>query len=125
MRKKALDYKARNPVRIFYLNAKTSAKRKGIAFSLTRKDFEDMCATNTCAATGLPLRWPTCEAGNSRGPYSPSIDRKDPNNGYVRGNVRVVCWMYNAAKNNWSDEDVMLMAEALVSQKARQTCTNR
>jgi hypothetical protein len=44
-----------------------------------------------------------------------SIDKIDPKKGYTLENSRVVVWIYNAAKNIFTDEDVMRMANALVN----------
>jgi hypothetical protein len=49
-----------------------------------------------------------------RTPWSASIDRIEPRLGYTPENTRVVCWMLNAAKGEYSDSDVIKMARALV-----------
>lgn len=48
-------------------------------------------------------------------PFSPSLDRKDSSRGYVRDNVDVVCFMYNCAKNRFTDEDVLRFSHAFIS----------
>ena len=62
-----------------------------------------------CEVTGLPFTYGL----QSRNPWSPSLDRIDPTVGYTLKNTRVVIWIYNAAKNVFSDQDVMVMAKAL------------
>ena len=64
-----------------------------------------------CEVTGIPFTYGL----NARNPWSPSLDRIDPSVGYTLENTRVVVWIYNAAKNVFSDSDVMLMAHALVN----------
>ncbi len=64
-----------------------------------------------CEVTGLPFTYSL----ESRNPWSPSLDRIDPTKGYTLENTRVVVWIYNAAKNVFSDEDVLLMSQALVN----------
>lgn len=49
-------------------------------------------------------------------PWSPTIDRRDPTVGYTVENCRLVVWAYNAAKNSWSDEVVLQLAEALTAE---------
>lgn len=66
-----------------------------------------------CEVTGLPFRLGV--QGQGRNPYAPSVDRIDPRQGYTLDNCQVVIWMYNAAKGNWSHEDVIEMAKALNS----------
>lgn len=64
-----------------------------------------------CEVTGLPFTYSL----NARNPWSPSLDRMDPNIGYTLDNTRVVLWIYNASKNVFTDADVLLMAQALVN----------
>jgi len=40
-------------------------------------------------------------------PYQASLDRIDNNKGYVKGNVRFVALIFNYARNNFSDEQVL------------------
>lgn len=47
------------------------------------------------------------------GPWSAEIDRINPNAGYTMDNCRIVASIYNQAKMNWSDVDVMNFALAL------------
>jgi hypothetical protein len=47
-------------------------------------------------------------------PFAPSIDRIIPKKGYVKGNVQVVCWAYNAAKNQWGEDVLLTLAHAIV-----------
>ena len=43
-----------------------------------------------------------------------SIDRIDNDLGYIEGNVRFVSVMYNYARNNFTDEQVLQFAQAVV-----------
>lgn len=47
------------------------------------------------------------------GPWSPSLDRIDGKFGYTPENTRVVVWLYNCAKNEFTDADVAILAEAI------------
>ena len=67
----------------------------------------------TCEVTGLPFTYGL----EARNPWSPSLDRIDPKVGYSLNNTRVVVWIYNASKNVFHDQDVMLMAQALVNKQ--------
>ena len=53
-----------------------------------------------CAISGMPMAH---EFKNLR---SASIDRIDSNNGYVPGNIQLVCQWVNYAKNNHSDAEI-------------------
>lgn len=86
------------------------AKRLGIPFDLTIDFIEGLLRTGVCSVTGVDFEY--CLDGRS--PWVPSLDRINPADGYVRENVRVVAWIYNAAKWSFSDDDVLAMAKALV-----------
>jgi hypothetical protein len=70
-----------------------------------------------CEVTNLPFTYGL----EARNPWSPSLDRIDPKIGYTLENTRVVVWVYNTAKNVFHDEDVMLMAQALINQGIKET----
>lgn len=62
-----------------------------------------------CAVTRLPF----CFDGSSRC-FAPSIDRIDPRVGYEEDNCRIVVFAYNAAKGAGTDQDVLVLAKAIV-----------
>ena len=80
------------PDRAMWLRAKNRAAVRGIPFSLNQKD---VIIPASCPVLGIPLR-----IGRSRSPYSPSLDRIDPNAGYVPGNVRVISDRANRLKSD-------------------------
>jgi len=86
-----------HPERWLVRSAKARAKEKGLAFDLVATD---VVVPSTCPICDIPLciaegRW----AGNS-----PTLDRVDPETGYVKTNVRVICFNCNAVKSNGSAE---------------------
>lgn len=56
-----------------------------------------------CFYSGITMIQP--KYGSGRNPYSPSVDRIDPNKGYVEGNVVWAAWIVNAGKNTLSVSD--------------------
>lgn len=66
-----------------------------------------------CEVTNLPFVY----SMKPRNPWSPSVDRINPQIGYTLNNTRVVVWIYNAAKNVFSDQDVLQMSKALIEQQ--------
>jgi len=58
-----------------------------------------------CAVSGLPMRADdTPKKGSSRSPYRPSLDRINPQKGYVPGNVRLVLTLVNVALCDWGEK---------------------
>jgi hypothetical protein len=81
--------------------AKRRAKDKGLPFDLT---LEDIIIPEICPVFNLPLA--RVKRGEDRS-FTPSLDRIEPDKGYVKGNVVVVSLKANVMKNNGSLEDLM------------------
>jgi hypothetical protein len=64
-----------------------------------------------CPVSGLIMTW----GKKVLLPTSISIDRKDPNKGYSRDNVRLICFCINAFRGRWTDDHVVEMARAIVA----------
>jgi hypothetical protein len=85
----------------------STAKKKGLSFNLTQEYLESIF-TFRCALTGVPFHVETVVgygSGNAH-PMIPSLDRIDPKEGYIEGNVRWVLWILNRAKGPWTDDDM-------------------
>jgi hypothetical protein len=93
---------------------RTRAARCGMEFDLTREWIAERLAVGVCEVTGLPLEL-SKPPGSRFHPWAPSVDRIDSKKGYTQDNCRVVCWIYNMAKSEWSDEVVMTFAKALAN----------
>lgn len=89
--------------------ARTRARKTGVPcdlpFSWAAQRLED----GHCEVTGVPFKL----GAGPREANSPSIDRIVPELGYVESNCRMVIWMYNAAKSEYTDEAVWNMATSL------------
>jgi len=105
-------WKANNTASYIYQRAKSRALRRGLDFAITPEWVAERIAVGLCEVSGIPF---TLDLGsvNAPNPWSPTIDRVDSSIGYLPGNCRMVVWVYNAAKNSWSDEVVMRLARAL------------
>src|SRR5262245_47871745 len=61
-----------------------------------------------CAMSGVPMTW-----GQGRIEImSVSVDRIDPQGGYVLGNVRLICSGMNMLKSNHTDAEALALARA-------------
>lgn len=107
-------WQASNPAKKLLGQCRRRARDRGRECTITAEMIEAMLAPMLCSATGLPL---SLEHGgdSARNPWAPSIDRIDCSKGYVPGNVRVVCALYNIARGDFPDEAVMTMAKALAA----------
>lgn len=100
--------------RRMYLNAERRAEENRRAFTITPQQFMDLiCRANgACELTGLPF-----ERGEARHAFAPSLDRIDCARGYEFDNVRLVCFMVNAALGAWGLEPLLRMSEALLRKR--------
>lgn len=108
--KKAQDARQKSPLRFMYWSARERAKKKSVPFGLTLSDMESIW-TGNCAVSGLPV-----SVGRGSGPkfFSASLDRIEPSRGYVADNVRIVMWSVNAMKGEGTDDDLLMVAKAIV-----------
>ena len=84
---------------------KYRAQKRGIPFDLT---VEEVVVPDFCPVLGLPLYRNT--GGRAQGSNSPTVDRIDPDKGYVKGNGRVISSRANAIKSNATPEELLRVA---------------
>lgn len=73
-----------------WLRAKKRAAERRVPFRLAATE---IIIPPSCPVLGIPLR-----VGERRSPHSPSLDRIEPERGYVPGNVRVISDRANRLK---------------------------
>lgn len=94
---------------------KHRAKRAGVICDLDLAQVRELLAQTHCAVSGIRFETnPDAKKFSDCGPFSSTIDRIVPQNGYTRKNVRMVCAAYNTMKLTWTDEDCLKLARALV-----------
>lgn len=96
-------WREKNPVDKVLEQSRSRAKRKGIEHNITKEDIENI---SICPLLNLPLI-----AGNKKNyEQSPSLDRIDPNKGYIKGNVWLLSKRANTMKSNASKEELLVFA---------------
>jgi len=88
--------------------ARERSRRKKLEFNLDYEWLDNHLKSNKCPITHMEFNY------EPNSPQMPSVDRIDPSKGYIKDNCRIVCIIYNFAKNMWTDKDVMILAESLV-----------
>ena len=93
------------------MSAKKRAKNDNLSFELDNAYVTSLWEQQEgkCAKTGVELgrigdKW-----------LSPSLDRIDSLQGYIKGNVQWTCWRYNDAKSNMSDDSFTSMCLAIAA----------
>ena len=100
-------YYGKYPDRFLLKAAKARAKKSGLDFNLT---LEDISIPDLCPVLKIPLRRNT-EKNNTASHNSPSLDRINPNLGYIKGNVRVISHRANSLKSNATLEEIEFILE--------------
>ena len=77
-------------------DAKRRANFKNIAFNITKNNLIQLIdkQNNRCAISDLELSWKSNELGTV------SIDKIDPNKGYLLNNVQLITWYINSFTND-------------------------
>ncbi len=89
--------------------AKHRATKNNLPFSIKRLDVQQALEVGVCQVTGIPFDY------TSGSPWAPSLDKIVPSLGYTKDNTRCVVFMFNVAKHDFSDSDVMKMCKAVVA----------
>lgn len=98
--------------------ARKRAEKAGVAY-----DLHDHIAVlrsrwdrQVCELSGLPLDLTMTGRIGAKW-NSPSFDRIEPADGYVLGNVRLICYGLNALFGNWGEDVAAVMVRAWLSER--------
>ena len=95
-------------------SARARAKKYKLPFDLT-EEWAKSRWTGECELTHIPFR--TDQRGSGPKNFAASIDQIAARKGYTQDNCRFVLWAVNALKHDGTDEDMYLVAAALMDAK--------
>lgn len=104
--------KARQPWLPILSGIRHRSLKKQLPFDLTREWCETRW-TGRCELTGIEFALNTTK----RDSFAPSIDKINPNEGYMQSNCRFVLWAINAFKFTGTDETMYDLARTLIAAK--------
>lgn len=81
--------------------ARFRAKQLDLPRTITKAWVQAKIDAGVCEVTGVRF----VLDGKDRHPFTPSLDRRDPKQGYTHENTQVVIWAYNAAKCDFTPEE--------------------
>ena len=99
-----------------YLAAKDRANKKGLPFNITKEYLKEKWdeQNGKCAVCGIPMTFEQC---NGRTPTNVSIDQISHKEGYIVGNVQLVCMAINQMKSDMEMNDLYMFCEAILENK--------
>ena len=90
-----------------YRRLKASAKKRGLDFNLSMSYLNNMSFPLTCPILGIRINYDNRTLMDD----SFTIDRIDSDMGYVDGNIWVISWKANRAKNDLSASELQEFAK--------------
>lgn len=103
-----INYKLNNPEAWLLKNCKARARQKGMDFNL---ELSDIYIPDICPIMKQPLQY--IPGGYSD--YSPSVDRIDSTQGYIKGNIWVISSIANRMKWNATKDQLLQFAKGIIS----------
>jgi hypothetical protein len=107
-RNKSLSTKEGHARHIFRARKKY-AKRDGIPFTITFEEVYKLIQ-DVCPVLNTPISWGVRKGQTGSRQNSPSLDKFNPNLGYVPGNVYWISFKANTMKQNATAEEVLALA---------------
>ena len=80
------------------------ANEKGFPCTITWEDLKDVYV-ETCPLLGITLNWNSCSEG--RDEHTPSVDKINPELGYIPGNIRIISHLANMMKSYANKEQLL------------------
>lgn len=99
-------YRAINYQKLFLSNIRHKAQKHDLDFDL---DESDIIIPEVCPLLGIKIER---NFKNNRDSH-PSVDRKDPSKGYVKGNIKIISYRANRIKNNATPDEIKLLARRI------------
>lgn len=101
--------------RRIFSRSRCQARVAKVGHDLTLEWIETRLRAGRCEVTGLPFVFaPSRGDGSPRvHPFSPSLDRIKQGGDYSAANTRMVVFIYNVARSDFADDDLLTLARAL------------
>lgn len=100
-------------LRSIVAGCRNRAKRKDYECNIDIEFMLDLLTKQNgrCAATNIPLEASAANTKMYSNPWTISVDRIKNERGYTKDNVRLVTYMYNTCKGQWTEEQVVHMCK--------------
>jgi hypothetical protein len=107
-----------------FLGARDRSKRKGMTIDIDVPYLTELWdkQAGLCAITKIPM---TLAIFKGRTPTNVSIDRISSSEGYIKGNIQLICMAVNQMKSDLSYEQLLMFCEKTVENKIQYVATNK
>ena len=101
-----------------FLAARDRAKKKNLPFTITKEYLKELWdkQEGKCAISGVEMTFEQC---NGRTPKNVSIDQINHKEGYVPGNVQLVCMAINQMKSDLELDELYSFCNAILENKEK------
>lgn len=100
---------------------KARARKKGMAFTLTRKEIEGLfeAQAGLCYYSGKTMTWQRSDGPMRRVPSNLSVDRLDSDHGYTLDNVVLCCAQVNTMKSDLPEGEFIDWCHIIAKRSAK------
>lgn len=103
------EYWPAHPEKWIWSRAKHRAKALGVPFDIVE---DDIVIPEFCPILGIKLL-PVFQKGAKKA--SPSLDRINPDKGYIKGNIKVISFRANSIKSDMTHEQIKALYDYISS----------
>lgn len=115
------DWRHRNPKYMLFKSAERRSKARGLEFSITMGDIPEI--PEICPLALIPI-FSRNDGGKGPCDNSPTLDRRDQNKGYIKGNIFVISHRANRWKGEMTHEEILRLAAYTAPGLEGQTVTD-
>ena len=119
------NWNIKNPDKVRAHRLYGNATKRAKTMNWPKPDFDcnwiyDKIKNGYCEVTGIKFDLTTevRSSVHAKNPWVPSIDRTDSSKPYLKDNVKIVIFMYNVCKSEFSHEDVVKFCKLINNKHA-------
>jgi hypothetical protein len=108
-----LEWENNNPIKLRAQRLYGNCTKRAKKFGWEKPDFDsnwiyEKIKNGYCEVTGIEFDLDNSNTNtHSKNPFVPSVDRIDSSRPYLKSNVKLVVYMYNVCKSEFSHKDVL------------------
>lgn len=103
--------------RLITLTKYEAQKRRGLTFDISTEDLVNLWnqQQGLCSLSQQPMSFVRGSSKSRNNPDVCTIDRIDPNDGYIKSNVQLTRWQINRLKSNLTQTDFVSLCKLVAN----------